>query len=58
MTIFFFKLYKFETLNIPGFKNEENIKIKSRLAITIENKLYVFKNIKKICAKVFYNGAV
>ena len=35
MTIFLNKLYKFDTLNLPGFKNEQDI-TKTRVAITIE----------------------
>ena len=34
---FFFKLYKFETLNIPGLRNELDIK-KKQVALTIEKK--------------------
>ena len=44
---FIFKLYKFDTLNILGFLNDQDIKKKrKRVALTIENKLEVCKMVK------------
>ena len=34
-----YKLYKFDTLNIPGLRNGQGIKKIKRVALTIENKL-------------------
>ena len=43
---FFLKLYKFDTLNIPGFRNWQDIKKRKRVALTIENKLEACKLVK------------
>ena len=40
---FFYKLYKFDTLNIPGFRNEQDIIKKKRVALTIEKNLKYVK---------------
>ena len=44
------KLNKFKTLNIPGFKNGNDIKKKRKQAVeAIENKQGVCKMVKKMC---------
>ena len=57
---FIFKLYRFEKLNTPGFRNRQDIKKKRKYdTLTIKNKLGIFfENGKIQCAKVFYNVAV
>ena len=47
---FFNKLYKFSTLNLPGFINGQDIK-KKQVALTIENKLEVCKTVTKSLPK-------
>ena len=54
-----YNLYKFDTLNIHDFRNEQDIKkIKKQVALTIKNKQLVCKMLNKQCFKGFYNGAV
>ena len=50
-----YKLYKFDTLNIPSFRNRQDIitKRRERVALTIEFKLKVCKMVKNIILKSF-----
>ena len=48
---FIYKLYKFDTLDIPHFRNGQDIKKRKRVALTIENKLEVCKIVKNNVSK-------
>ena len=41
-----YKFYKFDTLNIPDFRNGKDIKKRTRVALTIENKREVCEMVK------------
>ena len=55
VTIFYFilNLYKFETLNILGLRNGQDIKKRKLVALTIENKLEACKMVKSKMPKFF-----